>query len=155
MKRSKDAEKAFRAALSADPNLAAAAYNLGVLLASNQPTESLQWCRKAYLLRPEEGRYGYTYAFYLFQEDAVEQAMTVLADMTGRNVPYGDAYALLATIHLQRGEPDKAADVYLSAYRNTELTQQERRLPTSICRPIATQNLRNRRERTSGQSRVG
>ncbi|MCK5644302.1 MAG: hypothetical protein KAJ19_26115, partial [Gammaproteobacteria bacterium] len=46
--------------------------------------------------------------------------------MICRNVPYGDAYALLATIHLQQGEPDKAADVYLSAYRNTELTQQER-----------------------------
>jgi tetratricopeptide (TPR) repeat protein len=136
MKRSKDAEKAFRAALTADPNLAVAAYNLGVLLASNQPTESLQWCRNAYLLRPEEGRYGYTYAFYLFQEDAVEQAMTVLADMTGRNVPYGDAYTLLATIHLQRREPDKAVEVYLSAYRNTELTQQERENFRAIARRL-------------------
>jgi len=126
MKRPKDAEKSFRAALTADPNLAVAAYNLGVILATDQPSESLQWCRRAYLLRPNEGRYGYTYAFYLFQGGAVEQAMTVLVDMIGRNVPYGDAYTLLATIHLQQGEPDKAADVYLSAYRNTELTQQER-----------------------------
>jgi Tfp pilus assembly protein PilF len=126
MKQPKDAEKAFRAALTADPNSAVAAYNLGVLLASDHPSESLQWCRKAYLLRPNEGRYGYTYAFYLFQKGAVEQAITVLTDMFCRNVPYGDAYALLATIHLQQGEPDKAADVYLSAYRNTELTQQER-----------------------------
>jgi len=46
--------------------------------------------------------------------------------MIGRNVPYGDAYALLATIHLNRGETDKAADVYSSAYRNMKLTQQER-----------------------------
>jgi Tfp pilus assembly protein PilF len=126
MKRPKDAEKAFRAALTADPNSAVAAYNLGVLLASDQPSESLRWCRKAYVLRPDEGRYAYTYAFYLFQGGAVEQAITVLADMISRNVPYGDAYALLAAIHLRRGEPDKAVDVYSSAYRNTKFTQQER-----------------------------
>jgi Tfp pilus assembly protein PilF len=77
-------------------------------------------------LRPDEGRYGYTYAFYLFQGGAVEQAMTVLADMIRRNVPYGDAYTLLATIHLQRGELDKAVDVYSSASHNMELSQQER-----------------------------
>ena len=126
MKRPQEAERAFRAALTADPNLAAAAYNLGVLLASDQPSESLQWCRKAYLLRPNEGRYGYTYAFYLFQKGSVEQAITVLTDMTRRNVPYGDAYILLATLHLQRGEPDKAVEVYLSGYRNMRLSQQER-----------------------------
>jgi Tfp pilus assembly protein PilF len=126
MKRPKEAETAFRAALTADPNSAVAAYNLGVLLASNQPSESLRWCRNAYLLRPDEGRYGYTYAFYLFQGGAVEQAMTVLADMIRRNVPYGDAYTLLATIHLQRGEPDKAVDVYSSASHNMKLSQQER-----------------------------
>jgi len=126
MKRTRDAEKAFRAALAVDPNLAIAAYNLGVLLASDQPSESLQWCRRAYLLRPNEGRYGYTYAFYLFQKGSVEQAITVLGDMIRRNVPYGDAYTLLATIYLQRGERDKAADIYSSAYRNARLTHQER-----------------------------
>jgi tetratricopeptide (TPR) repeat protein len=126
MKRPKDAEKAFRDAQTADPNSAVAAYNIGVLLASDKPSESLRWCRKAYILRPDEGRYGYTYAFYLFQEGAVEQAITVLGDMVGRNVPYGDTYTLLAAIHLQRGEPDKAINVYSSAYRNTKLTQRER-----------------------------
>jgi Tfp pilus assembly protein PilF len=126
MRRPKDAEKSFRSALTADPNLAVAAYNLGVLLASDRPSESLQWCRRAYLLRPDEGRYGYTYAFYLYQKSEVEQAISILADMISRNVPYGDAYALLATIHIQREEMDKALEVYSSAYRNTKLTQQER-----------------------------
>jgi cytochrome c-type biogenesis protein CcmH/NrfG len=77
-------------------------------------------------LRPDDGRYGYTYAFYLFQEGAVEQAVTVLADMIGRNVPYSDAYMLLADIYLKKGELQKAADVYSSGYRNTKFTQQER-----------------------------
>ena len=126
MKRSKDAEKAFLDALKADPNSAVAAYNLGVLMASDRPSESLRWCRKAYMLSPDEGKYGYTYAFYLYQEGTVEQAITVLADMVSRNVPYRDIYVLLATIHLQRGETDKAVNVYLSASNNTKLTQQER-----------------------------
>ena len=126
MNRPKDAENSFRAALRADPNSAAAAYNLGVLLAPDQPSESLKWCRKAYILRPDEGRYGYTYAFFLFQEKSAEQAITVLSDIINRNIPYGDAYALLATIHLSRGRKDKAAEVYSSAYRNTKLTPQER-----------------------------
>jgi Tfp pilus assembly protein PilF len=126
MKRPKEAENAFRTALAVDPNSAVAAYNLGVLLASDQPSESLQWCRKAYLLRPNEGRYGYTYAFYLYQEGNIEQAITVLVEMINRNVPYGDAYALLATIHLRCGDPDKAAEVYLSACQNVKLSQRER-----------------------------
>lgn len=126
MNRPKDAEKAFRSVLTADPNSAVAAYNLGVLLTSDQPSESLQWCRKAYLLEPDEGRYGYTYAFYLFQKGEVKEAITVLADMVKRNVPYADAYVLLATIYIKTEEPDKAVDVYSSAYRNMRLTQQER-----------------------------
>jgi tetratricopeptide (TPR) repeat protein len=126
MRRPKDAEKSFRSALTADPNLAVAAYNLGVLLASDRPSESLQWCRRAYLLRPDEGRYGYTYAFYLYQKSEVEQAINILADMISKNVPYGDTYALLATIYIQLEEMDKALEVYSSAYHNTQLTQQER-----------------------------
>jgi tetratricopeptide (TPR) repeat protein len=78
------------------------------------------------MLRPNEGRYGYTYAFYLYQKSEVERAISVLTDMISRNVPYGEAYALLATIHIQRGQSDKAFEVYSSAYRNTKLTQQER-----------------------------
>jgi tetratricopeptide (TPR) repeat protein len=126
MNRPKDAEKSFCAALAADPNSAVAAYNLGVLLASDQPSESLKWCRKAYSLSPDEGRYGYTYAFYLFQKGAVDEAITILTDMIHRNAPYTDAYVLLANIYLQKGELQKAIDIYASGYRNTKLTQQER-----------------------------
>jgi tetratricopeptide (TPR) repeat protein len=136
MKRPKDAEQAFRRTLEIDPNSAAAAYNLAVCLAPDRPVESLRWCRNAYQLRPEEGKYGYTYAFYLYQRRQTDEAAEVLKDMVRRNVPYGDAYALLGAIHLERGELDEAAAVYRSAYGNPRLTQSERESFRTILRRL-------------------
>jgi len=126
MQRPAQAEQAFRKTLALDPNSAVAAYNLGVMLASDRPFESLRWCQRAYQLQPQEGKYGYTYAFYLCQRRDIEEAMKILKDMVRRNVPYGEAYALLGEIHLKRGEVDEAAGVYRSAWGNGRLTQSER-----------------------------
>ena len=124
--RLREAEDAFREALNVDPNSAVAAYNLGVIFASDRPSESLRWCRKAYQLRPDEGKYGYTYAFYLYQRGDADQAVTVLQDVVSRRVPYADAYAMLAAIHLRRGHVNKATEVYRAAQSNENLTQSER-----------------------------
>ena len=126
MKRPKEAEQAFRRALEIDPNSAAAAYNLAVCLAPDQPFESLRLCQRAYRLHPEEGKYGYTYAFYLQQRRETEEAVKVLQEMVRRNVPYSDAYLLLGTIYLERGQISEAIGVYRSAGGNRNLTQAER-----------------------------
>ena len=126
MNRPQEAERAFRRTLEIDPNSAVAAYNLGVMVASDRPFESLRWCRKAWQLSPEEGKYGYTYAFYLHQRRETSEAVAVLKDMVRRNVPYADAYALLGTIHPERGQWDEAANVYRSACGNGRLAQPER-----------------------------
>jgi len=126
MQRPAEAEQAFRRVLEIDPNSAAAAYNLAVCVASDRPYESLRWCQKAYQLHPEEGKYGYTYAFYLHQRKETDEAVNVLKEMVRRNVPYSDAYVLLGTIYLERGQIEEAASVYRSAYSNRNLTQTER-----------------------------
>ncbi|MHC4517119.1 MAG: tetratricopeptide repeat protein [Planctomycetota bacterium] len=126
LKRPKEAEQAFRAALKADPNSAVAAYNLGVLLAGEEPEESLTWCRKAFRLRPNEGKYGYTYAFFLQQRGEAGRAAAVLEGMVNRRVPYGDVYALLGSIYVRQGKPQKAAGVYRAAQANEELPPRER-----------------------------
>jgi len=127
MQRPGEAAQAFRRALKVDPNSAAAACNLGVLLAESRPRESLDWCRNAFQLRPEDGKYGYTYAFYLNRQGRTDAAAGALEDMVGRKVPYRDAYALLATIYLGRGETKKAADVYRKAQMNEGLDSRVRR----------------------------
>ncbi len=126
MKRLAEAEQALRKCLALDPNAAAAAYNLAVMLAPDRPYESLRWCERAYKLHPEEGKYGYTYAFYLHQRRETEEAVKVLKEMVRRNVPYAEAYALLGEIHLQRGQVDEAVAVYRAAWGNGNLTQSER-----------------------------
>jgi Tfp pilus assembly protein PilF len=136
MQRPKEAEQAFRRALEIDPNSAAAAYNLAVCLAPDRPYESLRWCQKAYQLHPEEGKYGYTYAFYLRQRRETDEAVKVLKEMVGRGVPYSDAYILLGTIYLERGQIDEAAGVYRSAYGNRNLTQPERESFRTVLRRL-------------------
>jgi Flp pilus assembly protein TadD len=126
MSRPGEAEQAFRRVLALDPNSAVAAYNLGVILAPDRPFESLRWCQKAYQLRPREGKYGYTYAFYLRQRRETDAAVKVLLEMVRRQVPYGDAYRLLGAIYLERGQAQEAADVYRSARGNPNLPPAER-----------------------------
>jgi Flp pilus assembly protein TadD len=126
MKRPAEAEQAFRKCLTLDPNSAVAAYNLAVMLAPDRPYESLRWCQRAYQLQPQEGKYGYTYAYFLHQRRETDEAVKVLKDMVRRNVPYAEAYALLGEIHLQRGQLDEAVAVYRSAWGNANLTQSER-----------------------------
>jgi tetratricopeptide (TPR) repeat protein len=121
-----EAEKAFRTAFKSDPNSAAAAFNLGVILAADRPGQSIDWCKKAYQLQPENGRYGYTYAFYLYENSLTEEAVEVLEDMAKKQIPYPDAYALLGAIYLRTGEPEKARQVYEKASKNNKLSEVDR-----------------------------
>jgi predicted Zn-dependent protease len=97
-----------------------------VILAADQPKESIEWCRKAYELRPQEPKYGYTYAFYLNQAGSQDQAIKVLTGMIGQQVAHADVYAFLAAIHTRRGDFDKARKVYEAAARSKGLSQSER-----------------------------
>jgi Flp pilus assembly protein TadD len=126
MNRISEAEKAFRNVLLHDPNSAVAMYNLGIILAPTKPKESILWCSKAYKLRPENGNYGYTYAFYLHQNGDTEEAVKVLRGMVNLQVPYADAYALLGAIYLRSGDIEKAIDIYRSAKDNKRLSESER-----------------------------
>jgi tetratricopeptide (TPR) repeat protein len=122
-----EAEEAFRMALKVDPNSAIAAYNLGVILAPRQPAEAARLCGKAYQLQPDEPEYGYTYAFYLYQNKDVDKAIDILLTMVNRQVPYSDAYALLGAIYQRRGESGKAAELYQAAVKNEQLPEPERK----------------------------
>jgi tetratricopeptide (TPR) repeat protein len=79
-----EAEQAFRTAFKADPHSAQAAYNLGVMLYDNHPHEALDWCSRAAELAPENPKYGYTYAFYLYQSNQREAALRAIRKVRDR-----------------------------------------------------------------------
>jgi len=112
MGRPDEAQSALRAAFKSDPQSATAAYNIGVILAGDRPAEAIEWCRKAHSLRPDEPKYSYTLAFYLYGQARAEEAVERLKIITNARVPYVDAYVLLGRIYEEQGRTDQAADVF-------------------------------------------
>jgi Tfp pilus assembly protein PilF len=121
-----EAEDAFRRALKVDPNSAVAAYNLGVILAPKRPTEAIKWCGRAHQLQPDDPKYGYTYAYYLYQSNNLAKAIDVLQAIVRSRPAHSDSYGLLGAIHQKRGEFDKVIQVYLAAVRNNQLPERDR-----------------------------
>ncbi len=94
MGKAAEAEKAFRDAFKADPRSAQAAYNLGVLLSRDAPAESLTWCARAAELAPSNPRYGYTYAFFLYQAGRIDDALRAVRGVRQRFPADEDSAAL-------------------------------------------------------------
>jgi len=89
-----EAEQAFRAAFRADPRSAQAAYNLGVLLSQDRPEEALSWCGRAAELQPDNPRYGYTYAFYLYRAGRLDAALQAVRRVRERHPEHSDSVQL-------------------------------------------------------------
>lgn len=97
-----------------------------MLLARDHPEESLEWCRKAAALRPQETRYGYTLGFFLNQQGKVDEAIRVLEETTRQPSPSADAFALLGEIYLRQGSRAEAAAVYRRAAADGRLPAADR-----------------------------
>jgi tetratricopeptide (TPR) repeat protein len=107
-----EAATALRAAFKSDPQSATAAYNLGIVLAAERPDEAFEWCRKAHALAPQEPKYTYTLAFYLFGRGARDEAVALLRTVTDRRTAYLDAYMLLGRIYEDGGQKSEAIELY-------------------------------------------
>ena len=74
-----EAESALRIAVKSNPRFAPAAYNLAVILAGkNIMKEAIEFCGKAYELRPVEAKYAIALALYLNQQGNADAALAVL-----------------------------------------------------------------------------
>jgi len=81
-----------------DPQMAPAAYNLCVILAKDRIDEAIIFCRKASKIRPDNPKYAYTPAFYLYHKDRKDEAVQILGALTQKHPAYRDAQMLLKEI---------------------------------------------------------
>jgi Tfp pilus assembly protein PilF len=125
-KRPVEAEAAFRTALKHNPSNAAAYFNLAVMFAAEKPKNSLEWCRKAHEIEPDDPKYAYTYAFYLDRNDKTDLAVALLKKMVDKKVAHPETYALLADIYIKQKKIVETRSVYRKALENKNLPEQTR-----------------------------
>ncbi len=121
-----EAQKAFRDALQINDKLAAAAYNLAVILSAEDITEAVYWARKAYENAPEQHRYGYTYALYLNQANRSEEATAVLETLVDQNSNYAPVYHLLGYIYCTHGRIDEGLALFNKGLHNDDIRSDEK-----------------------------
>ncbi|HOM99188.1 MAG TPA: tetratricopeptide repeat protein [Acidobacteriota bacterium] len=123
--RGAEAEQHLRRAWESG-RLAAAAYNLAVLLGEQQRDEALIWARRAAASDPGSPRYRYTLGFYLARFGREHEAVEVLRDglVTGRMDRL--SYILLAELLAQQGRVQEAREVFERAAADPSLRPDER-----------------------------
>jgi tetratricopeptide (TPR) repeat protein len=122
------AKKHLLAALKSDPNMAEAAYNLGVLAGEKNPEEAVRYCQKAHDLFPLDPKYAYTLAFYLHKKGNTTDAVVLLENTVRRMPGYADAVFLLGAIYEKEGKPEEAGRIYRNALQEGNFTGQQQQI---------------------------
>jgi len=116
----------LRAALKNDPQMAAAAFNLGVLVSSRNLDDAIRWCQQAYDLRSDEPKYACTLAFFLRQKGNSVRSIELLREVIRRTPSCFDAYMLLGAIYEEHRDFKKAASAYRDVLQRDSLSSVQR-----------------------------
>ncbi len=92
------AKKHLTRALKSNPNLPKTAYNLAVIAAPDDINQAINWCRKASRQRPEDPKYGYSLAYYLYENKEFTEAENELQTLIDLHPNYQPAYQLMGAI---------------------------------------------------------
>jgi tetratricopeptide (TPR) repeat protein len=103
--RMEDAEHALMTAFMTDPQMAPAAYNICIILAKDRIDEAIGFCKKASEIRPDEPKYAYTLAFYLYLKGEKDEAARTLKAIIEKHPGYKDAEMLLGEITKKEKKP--------------------------------------------------
>ena len=107
--------------------MAAAAYNLAVILGDKNLDEAVTWCQKAFRLCRGDPKYAHTLAFFQRQKGNVGEAIRLLQQVIQNEPHYVDAYLLLGEIYEERHDISAAVAIYRNALKLELLPPAERR----------------------------
>lgn len=124
MNKMEESEKAFMKVLETNKENTTALYNLSVLIAKRDPQGALQLSKQALQIAPDEPKFGYTYAFFLNQQQKTSEAIAVLNTVLKKHADHLNSVFLLASIYLQSGNKAKARQVYENALKAVGNNQQ-------------------------------
>jgi tetratricopeptide (TPR) repeat protein len=113
--RFEEAKSHLLRAFENDTTLSQAAYNLAILSAQTDMSKAEEYISRAYAINSDNPSYGYTYAYYAFQNGHHQQAVRLLKSLISKNPDYIDAYLFLASIYEQKNDLGAAIKVYESA----------------------------------------
>jgi len=121
-----DAVKSLLAALELDPRMAAAAYNLGVIAGATSKAEAVRWCKRAYGIEPESGKYAHALAFYQRESGDLASAVATLKTWLDGHPLDVEAVLELGLTHEKRGDRAAAVLLYRSAVANERIPRDQR-----------------------------
>ena len=98
--------------LEINPESAVSAYNLSILVFKENPDKAIEYSQQAYKSKPDNQKYGYTYAFFLNQNGLTKQATGELKIILKNDPDYVDAIFLLGNIYEKSGDKQKAISLY-------------------------------------------
>jgi tetratricopeptide (TPR) repeat protein len=102
-------------ALKSDSNLSVAAYNLAVIAAQSNLTEALKYISRAHELDPDNAKYGYTLAFYSYQNGNQQIAIFTLLELIKSFPNHIDAHLFLGNIYEETKNKKAAINIYEKA----------------------------------------
>ncbi len=133
-----EAETHLRAALAADPQMAQAAYNLGVLLMRANKHEGFDWLGKAARLVPENWNYTSSYLYFLNQAGRTAETEPLLIEIIGTGRASAEAYFTLASNYQRDGRIDEATETYRKAKLDPRLPMDAKRHAAQLEQQLRT-----------------
>ena len=109
----KDAEKEYRQAINAEPNMVQAYIRLGyVLYALNRSSESIQLLQKALEQHPSNVELKHYLGLNLYQSGDGDEAERILSEVVAERKDLPEAFFVLGKINLDNGNPLKAQEYF-------------------------------------------
>ena len=123
------AEACYRELLKVSDRNSMAAYNLAVIISERELPGAVRMSRQAMEWAPDNPRYAYTYAFYLYRSGDIRAAENNLQMMITTKFPeYPDPYLLLADLYSGKNDRERALNTLLQAQKRARLSDEQQRI---------------------------